>query len=232
MSRPKTLRIPWQKPVLLVGCVSTPAGMAMAGHVRCPVDLIEFRVDTLLKAGVERAAILRALAARRHPVLLTLRTSEEGGNYPWKSSERILLFRELMPEADAVDVELANADLCHEVLKEARLQKKGIILSAHSIRRKITKGRGQRWIGEFRSYRAQVYKMAALARTAKDLRVLVQLLLDNPKLRMAVMAIGPMAAVSRRVLPLLGSRLAYGYLDVPSAPNQPAAAELKAFLDT
>jgi 3-dehydroquinate dehydratase-1 len=171
--------------------------------------------------------ILRALRSRKHPVLLTLRTSDEGGHFNWKSTERIGWFEELLPYSDAIDVELRNVTALKPLITKARLQQRGIILSTHSLRRKITLGRGHRWIEDFSHHHANIYKIASLTRTRKDLEVLARLLMDHPKKRLAIMGTGPMASASRLVLPLLGSRLVYGYLDTPSAPGQPSAAELR-----
>lgn len=228
----KALRISWSKPTLIVGCISTQAGLPLIRQQRSETDLIELRIDMLLQAATPLAAITRALRQRRHPVLLTLRTSDEGGVYSWKASERMDLFEKLIPLADAIDVELHNAEALRGVLRLARTKGRGVILSAHSLRRKITQGRGERWLENFSHFRADIYKMATLCRNHEDMKVLVRLLIDHPEKRLAVMATGPMSGISRVVLPALGSKLVYGYLDEPTAPNQPTAQELKDRLET
>jgi len=228
----KALRISWSKPTLIVGCISTRAGLSLVKQQRSECDLIEVRIDMLLQAETPLTVITGALRQRKVPVLLTLRTSDEGGVYSWKASERMDLFERLIPLADAIDVELHNAEALRSVLRSARTKGRGIILSAHSLKRKITLGRGERWLERFSHFRAEVYKLATLCRNNEDLKVLVRLLLDHPEKRLAVMATGPMAGVSRVVLPALGSKLAYGYLDQPTAPNQPTAQELRARLET
>ncbi|MFQ3671125.1 MAG: type I 3-dehydroquinate dehydratase [Verrucomicrobiia bacterium] len=224
---PKPIRIPWLNPLLVVGCVSTRGGLSQLSHVRQDADVIEVRVDALLQSETPKAAILRALRGRKTPVLLTLRTSDEGGQFNWKSTERIRWFEELMPYADAIDVELRNVGALKPVIQRARHQGRGLILSAHSLKRKLTRGRLERWLELFVRHQANVYKLASLARTEKDLEVLVRFLLDHRGRKLAVMATGPQAGVSRLVLPALGSRLVYGYLDQPSAPGQPSCAELR-----
>lgn len=224
---PKPLRIPWSNDLLIVGCVLTRSGLAQLSHLRQDADLIELRIDALLQSETPKSAILRALRGRKTPVLLTLRTSDEGGQFNWKSTERISWFEELMPYADAIDVELRNVPALRPIIRQARHQGRGVILSAHSLKRKLTRARAERWIEAFSHHQANVYKMASVARTRKDLEVLVRLLLDYPRKRLAPMATGPMAALSRVVLPALGARLVYGYLDEPAAPGQPSCAELR-----
>lgn len=228
MARAKT--IPWNKPTLLVGTVSTLAGLRKLSRPNPPADLIEVRYDTLRRDGVDAEELREQLRKRAQPVLLTLRTTREGGNYPWKSRERVLLFESLIEDVDAIDVELQNIPLVRDVLTQARTQGRGLVLSAHSLTRKLTYGKGERLLEDFRKFRADVYKVAALARTRKDLGVLARLLLDNPKLRLAMMAVGPMATASRLAFPPLGSRLVYGYLDEPAVKGQPSLAEVAAAL--
>ncbi len=193
-------------------------------------DLVEVRVDSLRAAGMEVAEIKLKLRKRKQPTLLTLRTMVEGGSYPWKSTERILVFEELIPFADAVDLEIKNMKYVKPLLQIARDTNKRVILSAHSLERKLTKGKAERLVENFRAYRVDVYKMASLARTREDLMVLVDVLMHYPQLRLGVMATGPMAQVSRVVLPALGSKLVYGYLDEPAAPGQPSIQDIKSAL--
>jgi 3-dehydroquinate dehydratase-1 len=218
----------WKKPLIYVGCVSTEQGLALITRKQSAADLIELRFDTLYAGNRDAVELaVGALQKRKNPVLLTIRTKEEGGAKGWKSTERVRLFRRLLPHVDAVDLEFANLRLIKEVLLLARGLDKKIILSAHSVTRKITYKRGAGWLDNMRRVHADIYKIATLTRSLQDLRVLVRLQIDHPELRLAIMGLGPMAGLSRRVLPLLGSRLVYGYLDVPAAKNQPALKELR-----
>lgn len=219
-------KIPWNKSCLLVGCISTKAGLAQLTKATSPADIIEVRLDIFKKAGVELSVIEKALETRKRPVLLTLRTTDEGGVYPWKSRERVVLFQQLIPKVDAVDLELANARLVRPILRFARQSNCPIVLSAHSLRRKLTPRKMERLLREFRGYRADVYKIASLARSKKDLGLLAQTLIDNPHTPLAILGVGPMSAASRIVLPVLGSKLVYGYLDVPIFKEQPALEDV------
>ena len=230
-SMPPLRRINWKKPVLAVGCVSTVSGLQLLTKHQPRADLIELRYDTLHSAGIGPDEVIRHLSKRQNPVLLTLRTKREGGSHSWKSTERILLFEQLIPHVEAVDIELQNLHLLQPVLKMARTRNKGIILSAHSVHRKLTLGKALRWISLFRKHRVNAYKISALAKTRQDLAVQARLLLDFPKLRLGIMAMGPMASLSRQVLPLLGSKLVYGYLDFPAAKNQPSLRAVASHLE-
>jgi 3-dehydroquinate dehydratase-1 len=221
----------WKKKLIHIGCISTDKGLPLITKKQSEADLIELRFDTLYANHIDALEqVLPVLQKRKNPVLLTLRTKNEGGSHGWKSTERIRLFEKLLPHVDAVDFELANLQLLKPPLALARRLKKKIIFSAHSINRKITYKHGQLWISKFRKTRAETYKIATLCRTSQDLNVLVKLLVDHPGLRLALMAIGPMAEKSRKVLPLLGSRFVYGYLDAPAAKGQPSLKDVRANL--
>lgn len=218
--------------MIQVGTVSTREGLALITRKQPQVDLIELRFDALRANHADALGLARAaLEKRQNLVLLTLRTQNEGGAHGWKSTERIRLFEKLLPYADAVDFELANLPLIKSALQLARRLGKKIVLSTHSTKRKITYKRGIEWLEHARHTRAEIYKIATLARTRKDLNVLVKLLVNHPELRLAIMATGPQAKTSRLVLPLLGSRLVYGYLDAPAAKGQPPLREVSKALE-
>lgn len=228
----KCPQVVWKKNLLRVGCITTVPGLNFLAHRDAGADLVEVRVDALHQSGLSLSQLLPKLKSRQVPVLLTLRTRSEGGVHPWKSSERVRLFHELLPFVDAVDLELANLSYLESVYREARRLNVGVILSAHSIQRKITYAKALRWLEAFVQHPARIYKIAAVARTRNDLAVLARLVIDHPHLRLAVMALGEQAPSSRIALPALGSRLVYGWLDQPAAANQPSLRELNAILDS
>ncbi|MFZ5805741.1 MAG: type I 3-dehydroquinate dehydratase [Verrucomicrobiota bacterium] len=219
-------KILWKQPCLRVGCISTVEGLKFLREKADKFDMVEVRLDMLKKNGVKFKRVMRAMETRRNPALLTLRTRWEGGSYSWKSRERILLFEQLMPFADIIDVELSNVPLLKSVLDRAVEFRCHVILSAHSIQRKLTSRKIHRLIKEFQTHEAKIYKIAGLGRTPRDLAILAKTLLEYPQLPLAVMAIGPMANFSRLVLSALGSRLVYGYLDAPTAKNQPSIRKI------
>ncbi|MEM9399283.1 MAG: type I 3-dehydroquinate dehydratase [Verrucomicrobiota bacterium] len=226
----RLLKINWNKPCLRVGTISTWEGLKLLSKKQSSADIVEVRIDALFANNRSIENVQAEMEKRKNPVLLTLRTKDEGGKYSWKSTERSLVFKELIPLADAIDVELKNAHFHKDILRQARSMNRGLILSAHSLTRKLTMRKAQRWMDEFRKHRANVYKIATLARTREDLNVLTRILLDY-KNTTSIMAIGPMAQISRTIFPPLGSKLAYGYMDVPAAKTQPSMEDVSQRLD-
>ena len=213
--------ISWKQVPLVVGTVSSGDGLKYLRDCPKGVDLVEIRLDTLLAKGVAPDLIQESMANRAHPVLLTLRTREEGGSFNWRSRQRVLFFLKFIPFADAVDLELTNLPRLPRVIRAIRRLKKDLVISSHSLKRKLTPLRLRRLLQEFRKTRAQVYKIVGLARHRRDLRVLAEPLLNQSHMRLAIMGSGPLATASRMSFPALGSRLLYVHLDEPVAPGQP-----------
>jgi 3-dehydroquinate dehydratase-1 len=220
------MKFPSTYPVVL-GTVTTAAGLRLLGKAKLPADAVEVRVDALLAEKVPVEKIEVALAKRKHPVLLTLRIPAEGGQIAWQVKARRELFLRLLPQVEAIDVELATAKAMQPVIDEARRTGKTVVLSAHAIVKPATTAQIAKWVERFDHRPATILKVAARIKSWRDLQQLAALLVNHPEWPVAVMGLGPYAAQSRSVLVALGSRLAYGYLDKAAAPGQPAAAEVK-----
>lgn len=221
ISPPARRSVSWKTNPLIVGTISTEEGLIHLAQPPAGIDLAEVRLDLLLSKGTEPEKILAAMAKKELPVLLTLRTREEGGAFNWRSRQRVLFFLAFLPFADVVDLELTNLPRLGRVLRAVRRSKRDLILSSHSLKRKLTPLRLKRLLAEFRKTRAAVYKIVGLARRVRDLRTLAEPLLNFSHMRLAIQASGPLATASRLSLPALGSRLLYVHLDEPAAPGQP-----------
>jgi len=211
---------------LVLGTVTTSPGLRALAKKTLPAHAVEVRVDALLEEKVPVEKIEAALKARRHPVLLTLRIPPEGGQYAWKVKERRELFLRLLPQAEAIDVELAALQVMQPVITEARRLGKTVVLSAHAIKRPALPAQIANWINRFDAQPRTILKIAAQIKSWRDLQQLAALLVNHPELPVATMGLGPYAAQSRSVLAALGSRLVYGYLDKAAAPGQPSALEV------
>jgi 3-dehydroquinate dehydratase-1 len=220
------MKFPDTHPVVL-GTVTTAIGLRCLARKRVDADALEIRVDALLAEKVSVENIEAALRGKKHPVLLTLRIPQEGGQLAWKVKERRALFLRFLPLVEAIDVELATARAMQPVIDEARRSGKTVVLSAHAILKPATSAQIARWVGQFTPLPATMLKIAARIQSWRDLQQLAALLVNHPEWPLAVMGLGPYAAQSRSVLTALGSRLVYGYLDQPAAPGQPSATEVR-----
>ena len=217
---------------LVLGTVTTAAGLRCLARKKLPADAVEVRVDALLAEKVTVEKIEAALRKKKHPVLLTLRVPAEGGKRAWKVAERRELFLRLLPHVEAIDVELATALAMQPVIDEARRMGKTVVLSAHAILNPATPSQIERWAGQFDPLPSTILKIAARIKSWRDLQHLAALLVNHPDWPLAVMGLGPYAGQSRAVLTALGSRLVYGYLDQAAAHGQPSAAEVRKMVKT
>jgi 3-dehydroquinate dehydratase-1 len=220
------MKFPAKHPVVL-GTITTPAGLRLLARAGGPADAVEIRVDALLAARVTLEKIESALQKRKLPALLTLRIPAEGGQMPWTVKHRRETYLRLLPHVEAIDIELATARAMRSVIAPARQSGKTVIFSAHAIARPASLAQVAKWITQFEHAPDTILKIAAQIRSWRDLQQLAGLLINHPEWRIAVMGLGPYAAQSRSVLTALGSRLVYGYLDKPAAPGQPSAAEAR-----
>jgi 3-dehydroquinate dehydratase-1 len=220
------MKFPTHYPVV-VGTVTAAEGLRLLARAKGPADLVEVRVDALLAEKVTLEKIEAALKRRRCPVLLTLRIPAEGGQVSWKAKARRETFLRLLPEVEAIDVELATAGAMAPVIEEARRLGKTVVFSAHAIARPASEAQVAKWVGGFDHRPGTILKIAARIKSWRDLQRLAALLVNRPEWPVAVMGLGPYAGQSRAVLAALGSRLVYGYLDRAAAPGQPSAAEVR-----
>jgi len=220
------MKFPDAHPVVL-GTVTTAAGLRRLSRKTLPADAVEVRLDALLANQVPIEKIEAALRAKKHPVLLTLRIPAEGGQRAWTMKERRDLFLRLLPEVEAIDVELATMRAMRPVIEEARRMGKTVVLSAHAISKPASPAQIARWVARFDPLPSTMLKIAARIESWRDLQQLAGLLVNHPERPIAVMGLGPYAAQSRAVLAALGSRLVYGHLDQPAAAGQPSAAAVR-----
>ena len=213
---------------MVVATVHSLAGMRLAEKLGTrDADVLELRADALEgKMGEVR----RFLAAVKLPVLLTVRHPAEGGIGNLSGNRRREIFRELLPFATLVDVELRSLAAMRQVLAEARGQGTGIVVSSHDFHKtpslaELTKRRNRAFAAG-----ADIFKVAALADDAGSVARLLDFISTAKARRFAVMGMGKLGKASRLVLACAGSTLNYGYLDKPNAPGQWEAKELKALL--
>jgi 3-dehydroquinate dehydratase-1 len=126
-----------------------------------------------------------------------------------------------------VDVELRWAGRLRDVTDEARRGKVGVVLSHHDFKRTPPVGKLHELAGKAADAGADIFKVAAMTHCAEDFLRLVDFLVNEKRLPLAVMGMGEYGKISRLALAAAGSRLNYGYLGTPNASGQWPARVLK-----
>ena len=187
--------------------------------------MLEVRVDHFVTDLKLLAAAVPKLAL---PLIFTVRDRREGGATPLSIAERLDLYRQFLPAAAMIDVELRSVGGLEVLLKEARSARVYRILSWHDFRSTPALGDlNARWNAAAK-FRPEVIKFATATKKPAHLATLVAFLATRPKGSAAsVMGMQAYGKVSRLALAALGSRLNYGYLGEPQVAGQWPARLLK-----
>lgn len=171
-------------------------------------DWIEMRLDTF-----PRHITAKELMEKRPflPVIVTARSSEEGGKRAMDAQERMKLLEEFLPYAHAVDIEIAHMDAATDLIGKARRAGVVVVASAHDFDKTPDAGSFSKLEQAARSKGADIVKLAFMLNEAQDMMTGVSLLKDR-KGPMAVMGMGALGQTSRLLYSQLGSCLIYGYL--------------------
>jgi 3-dehydroquinate dehydratase-1 len=220
----------------LVGVVTAPAAVEVFARTSARVvDLLEVRADLFGAEALADVAAWAAACARVEasgtPVLLTLRLAAEGGRWARPEAERLALYRAVLAR-DAcswIDVEAASP-IAREVTQAAREHGRRSIVSRHDFARTPPPAELERLLAECVDAGADVPKLATKIVTDADRGALLALAAAHAG-HACVIGMDDAPGSSLRVdLPARGSRLAYGWVDAPTAPGQLSAVEMDARL--
>ena len=209
----------------VVGTIPSRAALRCALVLkRGAVDLFELRVDHF--AGDPRA-LLRAAPRLCAPCIVTVRHPAEGGAGALSLARRRELYRQFLPAAKFIDIELRSVRGLAATIDDARSRGVKLIVSAHFF--KTTPGLARLESLRDRAFAAgaDIFKVATLTRTLPDVLTLASLLARSPRRALSVMGMGKFGKLSRPLLACAGSVLNYGFLDAAQVPGQWPAPLLK-----
>jgi 3-dehydroquinate dehydratase I len=195
--------------------VGTVSSSSVPKTARAICDIVEMRLDLIGDVMVKFETDL--------PLLLTVRSKSEGGQWTGTEQQRLTMYRQFMSHVAAVDVEL-NSSIAKEVCDLAREAGRASIVSFHDFVATPSLDELQN-IAERARQIGSIVKIVTLANEEREVETL-RTLLSKRQSPLCVMGMGKYAAQTRVDFPKLGSCLTYGYLDKPLAPGQTSAAEL------
>ncbi len=212
----------------LVGVASAPDAVARVAESEPSArafDLLEVRVDLfdepVLDACAEACARVEATGT---PVLVTIRLAAQGGRWARSDAERLPLFREAARVASWLDIE-AESEIAAEVLALAHAAGRRVIVSHHDFERTPLLAELENVVSGAFANGADLAKVATLVANDADRDALYAVLARHPQ-RTCVIGMGARSSELRVDLPARGSRLAYAYLDAPTAPGQLSVDEM------
>ena len=213
--------------------------------VQAGADLIELRVDLMEGVSDEDIRSLRDDAG--HPLILTIRSSAEGGHWDRPDDERISRLIELGPIADYIDVELAtwrrSANVRHKIgLAQKRAghvsqadgkeeiylaSKRKLVFSRHDIQ-----GRPPRLQTDVLAMLSEpscsIVKLAWQARTVRDNFEAFELMCTSPKPAI-VICMGADGLLSRILARKFGAFATFASTNEKNgtAPGQMSVGQMK-----
>lgn len=198
-------------------------------------DLVEWRIDPLLAAGHDLtvAVALRA-ALGKLPLLVTLRTAAEGGQFEVTDPDYLDLVRGALNTGvvDLLDVELARATGTAAVRAAHEVQVP-VVMSEHHFDGTPAESELVAALDRMLAADADVAKIAVMPNSPADVLTLlsatatVHARTDRPIISMAM---GQLGAVSRIGGGVFGSAATFATVGAASAPGQLPLAEVRAAL--
>ena len=154
------------------------------------------------------------------PLLATIRSSREGGGRKLSDAKRAGLFKKVIPEVDAIDLELSSTGLVKVLVPFAHRKGRRVILSYHNFRSTPSDGGLQRILREGKRKKGDLIKMAVTPKKAGEVARLLLFTFRHRDENLITIAMGPRGVASRILAPLFGSRVTYSFVSRPYAPGQ------------
>jgi 3-dehydroquinate dehydratase-1 len=202
MARRSTKRRPW-----VVGVIASRTDLERAARMRMPPDLFELRLDRLAGMADEVENVSPKLRA---PLIITARHPHEGGARKLRLRHRRDLLARFLNHAVYIDVELRSAPALRSLLKLAENKNVRRIISLHNFKSTPSARILAAKAREAKSQGADIFKVATRTDTPTELGRLLEFITKNRvDVRLAVMGIGRLGAISRVLLARAGSVLIY-----------------------
>lgn len=203
-------------------------------------DVLEWRMDGL--SSLSPALVKKGLAlVKSHcqrPVIATIRTSKEGGSFPYEDalyeSCVTAVMTGLRPGSDAVDVEMERTP-APRLIEKARALGLSVIVSFHDFSRTPKKEDIVSRFLTMKARHASIGKIAVMAHSREDactmMDAMAQVHKTAPEFPFIGISMGPCGQVTRTEGGKAGSILTFASAGEASAPGQIALADIRRILD-
>jgi len=198
-------------------------------------EILEFRADFCYGQRPDdiRALLRKVKAVSELPILLTVRQFPEGGYFAGTEAERLSLFKYLLPDVHAVDVEIYAKEIRDQVVASFHAANKLVVLSYHNFKHTPPLTKLNEVVEDAVSFHADMVKIAVTARSEGDVKLLSNFTADfNRDIFITSISMGETGTVSRVLNPFLGSCFTYGYVGhAPTTPGQIQIGSLRKLID-
>ena len=188
------------------------------------VDILEFRADQLYQQG--REVLTNSLIEMKEFQLPIIATIRKGEGYNFGEPERLELFKQLIPEVDAIDIEL-KTEIRDEVVEIAKSHNKSVMISEHNLTETPPDEEIEKLLFDSVSSGADITKIVLFANSPDDIARLMSFTFKHCEQHpLVTISLGNLGTISRIIAPLFGSCLSYGYIEKPVAPGQASLASI------
>ncbi len=225
--------------VPVMGKTDTEILKAAEEAAKSEADLVEWRAD-FWKNGhptEELDGLLKNLQniLEDKPLLFTIRTKGEGGEYDGSKETYGNLLRQAAKRADLVDVEVFMPELTADLLiKEIQSEGSKVVASNHEFFKTPSKEQMVKRLMTMEELGADIAKIAVMPESEKDVLTLLDATqeMKNGKAKIPVitMSMSELGVVSRISGEFFGSALTFASLTQVSAPGQLSLKDLKKIL--
>lgn len=185
------------------------------------VDFVELRIDKCQNRNIDAIInTIRRIAGFGFPVIATIRIPEEGGDVFIEDSEREKIFRSIISDVDAIDIEFCCADLIHNLQEEIKSHNKTLIISYHNFKETPDFQTLHQLITDGKSIGGDIVKISTFANETADMICLLQVTWERANEGLISISLGPKGMPSRVFFPLFGSLISYGFIEEAAAPGQ------------
>lgn len=207
-----------------------------------PIDMIEWRLDFFtnihsIEAILKTARQLRRILDNR-PLLVTLRTKDEGGNYQPQIAEYTNIYQELIKShlVDLIDIEVLQPTTVIRLLVQlAHEEQVKIIMSNHDFCKTPPATVLQARIEKMTNYGADIAKFAVMPQSREDLLTILNVSIQHANLAdgipLVAIGMGHQGKIIRIGGEIFGSCISFGAVGKSSAPGQIAVDELNKILN-
>jgi 3-dehydroquinate dehydratase I len=200
--------------------VTSPLENHMLESVIANADVIEMRADLFPSQEIDYLR-KQAQILGRIPLLLTVRSSLEGGAWDGGDGDRWRLYEDLIEVVDGVDFEMDSMHIRHWIREKTINAGKVCILSKHdfsdtnSVEELVAKYNRNIYGADYLKFACTVNDVTAYKRLAEFT------VSCGEQGKLISVGMGMYGPLSRITLPSLGSRLTYAFVgDVAVAPGQ------------
>lgn len=180
------------------------------------IDYVELRVDTIdnINSKLAHDIIIDMKKICPKPIILTNRTSKEGGHFKGTEEERIKILVDNAPYVHITDVELStDKHMRSEVINAA----KSTIISYHNFEETPDIKILENIINEAYTI-GDIPKIALKPHTLEDTYIIVKLMMKYENL--IAISMDEIGSYTRIIGPIIGAPITYASIDEKSAPGQ------------